>query len=348
MPRSSSTVISPQIAGPPRSFQPSPQVPKFLSPGCGTARKRHTSLPVLTSNACGSPGGPTNAFSPSRAAEDREVLVDRRRRRHREAAAAESAATAARPTSAAAARRAATAAPPAAPPRTRVGVAGRRRHRRHRRPAARDARRRRPCAEALDRLAGRRIERPQLVAGAVEQPGARVLDRPASTHGAHRSAAHRRLEAPQLLAGLGLERHDAAVLQRDVHRGADDDRRVLPLAARHLGVELPGLGRAGATFSGVICVSVEKRVCPGIVAVGLPVVLRDDRGTHNGAASASDGPCRCGLRDESDMQPSSHTAVDGTSSVRLRLVDGLPGARRRYGDRPCQDRGQNRYLSRTA
>ena len=32
------------------------------------------------------------------------------------------------------------------------------------------------------------------------------------------------------------------------------------------------------TFSGVICVSVEKRVCPGVVAVGGPVVLRDDRG----------------------------------------------------------------------
>ena len=263
MPRSASTVIRPQIAGPPRSFQPSPQVPSFLSPGCGTARKRHTSLPVLTSNACGSPGGPKNAFSPSRAAEDRQVLVDRpaatksrsrcrRIRRHR--------------------RRARQRPPGHRPERHRAGAAG---HAAAARPAS--ASLPPPPAVGIDAgwpgctsatplvpklsigLPRRRIERPQLVAGAVEQPRPRFVVAGPVGHRAHRAAAHRRLEAPQLLAGLGLERDDAAVLQRDVHRRADDDRRVLPLAARHLGVELPRLGQPG-TFSGVICVSVEKRV----------------------------------------------------------------------------------------
>ena len=124
-------------------------------------------------------------------------------------------------------------------------------------------------AEALDRLAGRRIERPQLVAGAVEQACAGLVVTRPVRHRAHRASAHRRLEAPQFLAGLGLERDDAAVLQRDVHRRADDDRRVLPLAARHLGVELPRLGQPGDVLRGDLRQRREARVS-GIVAVGGP------------------------------------------------------------------------------
>ena len=147
MPRSVSTVISPQIAGPPRSFQPSPHVPKFGSPGCGTASEAPHQLAGLDVEGLRIAGRPDERVLAFRAAEDREVLVDRGRRRHREAAAAE-AATAAGPPR------------PPCPPARRPPAGPRHRGRdalvgvgRSPRPAVaeaagRDARRRRPCCRS--------------------------------------------------------------------------------------------------------------------------------------------------------------------------------------------------------
>ena len=277
MPRSVSTVISPQIAGPPRSFQPSPHVPTFGSPGCGTdaeAPHQLAGLHVEGLRIAGRADERVLAFASRRGsrgscrwpAATRSRSRCRRIRRHRPPRPA--LATGPPPG-------AAGGPPPARPPR------GPRRRRCRRRAVRR--RRRLPgmhvgdalVAEALDRLAGRRIERHQLVAGAVEQARAGLVVAGPVRHRAHRAPAHRRLEAPQLLAGLGLERHHAAVLQRDVHRRVDDDRRVLPLAARRLGVELPRLGQARDVLGRDLRQRREARV-PGIVAVGRPAVLRDD------------------------------------------------------------------------
>ena len=43
---------------PERSFQPSPQVSLYFSPGLGTVWNSHSFRPVRTSNARGLPGGP--------------------------------------------------------------------------------------------------------------------------------------------------------------------------------------------------------------------------------------------------------------------------------------------------
>ena len=165
-------------------------------------------------------------------------------------------------------------------PRTRVGVAAPPPPARHRRrlPGMHvgDA----LVAEALDRLAGRRIERPQLVAGAVEQPRARLVVAGPVGHRAHRAAAHRRFEAPQFLAGLGLERDHAAVLQRDVHRRADDRPACSATCGPwHLGVELPRLGQLRDVLRRDLRQRREARVSR-VVAVGGPAVLRQDGRRH--------------------------------------------------------------------